>query len=168
MSRDDFSLSYTIASIIVTEYNGLNNSNSDNFLSFIDCAFAFLEIDDKYRDIRIQWVLGFPQFSCNDKGLYGIGLSLEDNYYSYETGLENTDAYPICFYMVKKHYQQMLNIITINRLLQFAIRDQKIFNYITNLPPVNYIYGSFLDTLKENINKFIDESNRYASAQNTV
>ncbi len=53
MCRDDFSLSYTIASIIVTEYNSLNNSNSDNFLSFIDCAFAFLEIEDKYRDNRI-------------------------------------------------------------------------------------------------------------------
>jgi hypothetical protein len=60
-------------------YEAAKVSQSDGIKPIINVIHKFIEIDDKLRAKRIEWIIGFPQYIENSRtGSYGVyGLNVD-------------------------------------------------------------------------------------------
>lgn len=94
-----------------------------------------------------------PQLVSNEMGSFGLGSSLGDPQWTYETTLAH-DALPILgFFQKKSNY---LNVIanTLFKILSLAEVDDKFARFLCSLPPLNFTQGSFLQFIPPFLNKY--------------
>jgi hypothetical protein len=77
LCKDDEVMSEKMAFLIL--YEAAKVGQSDGIKPIVTVIHKFLDIDDKFKQKRLEWIIGFPQYIENPKtGSYGIyGLNVD-------------------------------------------------------------------------------------------
>ncbi|CAD8206268.1 unnamed protein product [Paramecium pentaurelia] len=167
---------------------GMSNGDVDEFKNYLQVAKSFLLIEDNLQIERLEWLIGIPsskqkettkiydnQFSdIPSFGLYGL-QSLEEDYWTFASPLGWSNClfdYFCSHRMSKNHDIQCLLILKC--CLQISLENQTCFNYISNLPCVNYqykyneeIFKSFLETFILDTKRFYSQHTRKQESEET-
>ncbi|CAD8206139.1 unnamed protein product [Paramecium octaurelia] len=159
---------------------GMSNGDVDEFKNYLQVAKSFLLIEDDIQIERLEWLIGIPsskqkettkiydnQFSdIASFGLYGLS-SLEEDYWTFASPLGWSNClfdYFCSHRMSKNHDIQCLLILKC--CISISLENLACFNYISNLPCVNYQYKYNEEIFKAFLETFILDTKRCYSQYN--
>ena len=58
MCKGNFQLSRKVSKVFIKAFN---TSNSDNLKCYLKALKPFLRIDDEFKQMKLEWILGFTQ-----------------------------------------------------------------------------------------------------------
>ncbi|CAD8179644.1 unnamed protein product [Paramecium octaurelia] len=159
---------------------GMSNGEVDEFKNYLQVAQSFLLIDDNLQIERLEWLIGIPSSKQKEStkiydnqlneipsfGLFGLS-SLEEDYWTFASplGWSNCLFDYFCSHRGIKNYDTQCLLI-LKCLLQISIQNQTCFNYISNLPCVNYQYKYNEDIFKTFLDIYILDTKRFYSLNN--
>lgn len=118
-------------------------------------------IKDEFQDHRIKWVLGSPRLliSSLDKSISCMNThSFDERLYNYDSTIqfENSQSMLEGLY---KNMTRMVNycMLTLKCILLVCSEDEKIKNYVWNLPPPVITFAHYGDFFEGFIDSYIKE-----------
>ncbi|CAD8119650.1 unnamed protein product [Paramecium sonneborni] len=156
---------------------GLVNTDIDECKNYLQVAKSFLLIEDYLQIERLEWLVGIPSSKQKESsriydnqlndlpqfGLYGL-QSLDDDYWSFSSPLGWSHCLfdYFCTHRTVKNFDNQC-LLTLKCLLQLSVENQTCFNYIANLPCVNYLYKHNDEIFKAFLDIYIQDTKRFCS-----
>lgn len=125
----------------------INEYDVSKISKYMDFLGELLTIPDKLQELRFEWILGYQQ--PKDQPQYGLAgqydIGYDVNVYISPIGLDVRDD-PLLMQLWRyRKRDETLTTQCIKILLQMMAQNEKLYNYIKNMPAPCYLYERYTD-----------------------
>ena len=172
-SYEDLEHSQMIAQVLL---KGLNEIDYEDVKGYYEALEMFLTIEDSFVMHRIEWILGFPvptKINRSDLRFPYFGNSIinaiDDEVYGYSStlcfGHSVYDTTESVLWLIWKHKQRSDHycIMSISHLFSIALKNPKLAQYLSNIPPPTYQFPRYADWISDYIKNYKNYTASYAS-----